>query len=318
MSNTQIKTVEEFVRFQNSLATYHVIRLGFQLGVLRLLEVGQRTSEQIAEALKLDSWRIELLCSALCETGLLERYEDDFALSPMARLILNDDWDAGFRNAIDQFAVAEEFQTSGKGITEIGRHDWTRTPAAMDAAEALDFGRTRRGLRVLELGGSSAVFSSALAHRDPDCQVTLLDTPENLARSMMTVESIGIAGQFKAVEGNPFDVDLTGENYDLILAAGIFHRLEAAKAKGWIKATVAGLKHEGELAIVDYFHGQEKGARTLAMWELELTLQSAIHKIHSPPVIRTWMLEAGLEHVQFAFLPSVPHVWGLILGQRVA
>lgn len=314
MANPQIKTVEEFVSFQNALATYHVIRLGFEVGILRLLEPGQMTSPQIAAALQLDPWRTELLCSALCHTGLLERYEDDFALSTMARLVLHDDWDAGFRGALEVLADRPaEKEPSEPGLNW---HDWTRTPAAMDAAEALDFGKSRRGLRVLELGGGSAVFSCALAHRDPDCQVTVLDSAENLQRSLAMVANVGISGQFTPLIGDPRRPDLEAETYDLVLVVGFLHQLNPEQAAAWILNIADSIKPGGELAIVDYFHGQTKGNKTMALWELELTLRNRFAKLHSPPTIRNWMLEAGLDHIQFAFLPSAPHVWGLVLGQK--
>jgi protein-L-isoaspartate O-methyltransferase len=316
MANTQLKTIEEFVRFQNALSTYHVIQLGFQLGVVRLLTAGQKTSTQVAAELKLDPWKTELLCSALCETGLLERYDDDFALSAMGRLVVDDDIDVKYRGALESF-VADSSQFSRDTIaTVLQNHEWTQTPAAMNAAEVLDIGRTRRGFRILEIGGGAAVFSSAFAHRDPDCQVTLIDTAENLQKSMTTVDSIGIAGQFETLVGDVLNPQPPAGAFDLIVTVGLLHDLSEAACAGWVAKLVAGLKPEGELALIDCFHGQAKGARSMAFFELEMTLQSPGARLHRPPVIRDWMLDAGLENIQFAYLPSVPHLWGLVLGQK--
>ncbi len=316
MANTQLKTIEEFVRFQNALSTYHVIRLGYQLGVIRLLTSGQRTSTQVATELRLDPWKTELLCSALCETGLLERYDDDFALSAMARLVVDDDIDAKYRGALESF-VAENSPAERQTLAStLQNHEWTQTPAAMNAAEVLDIGRTRRGFRILEIGGGAAVFSSAFAHRDPDCQVTLIDTAENLQKSLATVESIGIAGQFETLVGDVLNPQPPVCAFDLIVVVGLLHGLPEDKCAGWVAKLVTGLKPEGELAIIDCFHGQAKGARSMAFFELEMTLHISQARLHRPPEMRTWMLDAGLENIQFAFLPSVPHLWGLVLGQK--
>ena len=316
MANTQLKTIEEFVRFQNALSTYHVIHLGLRLGVVRLLTAGQKTSAQVAVELQLDPWKTELLCSALCETGLLERYDDDFALSAMGRLVVDDDIDAKYRGALDSFVSDSSKVSRDMTAKVLQNHEWTQTPSAMNAAEVLDIGRTRRGFRILEIGGGAAVFSSAFAHRDPDCQVTLIDTDDNLQKSMTTVESIGIAGQFEMLAGDVLDPQLPSDAFDLILTVGLLHSLPEAECAGWVAKVIAGLKPEGELALIDCFHGQAKGARTMAFFELEMTLESPAARLHRPPVIRNWMLDAGLQNIQFAFLPSVPHLWGLVLGQK--
>lgn len=321
MANSQIKTIEDYIRLQENLASYHVIRAGLQSGLLRTLAQGQKTASQLADILNLDPRRTELICSALVQTGLVERYEDDLALSQVARMLPLDQEPDGFwteltpslQSTADSPAPVPE-TSEAEGMP----HTWTQTPSALDVVEVLDIGRSRRGFRILEIGGGSAVFSAALAHRDPDCQITLIDSPVNLQRARETIEGVGVEKQFELVEGDYRDPKIPEGQYDLVMAAGLLHRLPASECTAWLQRLAGGLKPEGDLAIIDWYHGQEKGARTLAFFELELTLRFPQARLHRPPEIRDWLLDAGLENIQFAFLPSPPRIWGLVLGQKPA
>ncbi len=319
MSNSQIKTIEKYVRLQENLATYRVIQAGIQTGILERLGQGQKTSAQLASDLNLDPWRTELLCSALTETGLVERYDDDFALSAMARMVpLNEQMAFGWQHlesALTPTPNPAESLPPPPSAEAPTLHHWTQTPAALDAVEALDIGRSRRGFRILDLGCGPAVFSAAIAHRDPDCRIVLLDDEPRLAQARTTISGIGVDKQFEFVVGDYRDPPLANQEFDLILIAGLLHRFPAEQCTPWLQRIVRHLKPEGDLAILDWYYGQAKGSRTLVFFELELTVQMPQAKLHRPPVIRDWMLEAGLDNIQFAFLPSTPHIWGLILGQ---
>lgn len=332
------KTVEDFVTLQQNVAAYHVARTAARLGILEELSGGQRTARQLAEALKLDSAGTEMLMWALCETGLAEAYAEDFALSQIGRLLadprsLDDEhWESleqWVRIGPEEFA--RQHQAARQATTENGADalgadsrratrvfslQWMEAPAALDAAEVLDFGRSRRGLRVLEVGGGSAVVSAALAHRDPDSRFVVLDRPNDLHRAQQTTASIELENQFDFVAGDPRQPQLDPGSFDLILVAGQFHYVDQEQGPAWIASLARGLKRGGELAVIDWFGGQEKGHRTLAFYQLEIGLRVPGAHLQRPQRLREWMLAAGLNQVRYAHLPSPPYIWGLVLAER--
>ena len=199
--------------------------------------------------------------------------------------------------------------------------EWTLTPTALDMAKALDIGKTRRSMRVLEVACGSAVFGVTIAHRDPGSKVCLMDTAESLARARTTAENVGIENQVNWIEANPLDsVDelskLDDEDpFDLIVVANLMHQLDAEKAKSLMADLFTRLKQEGELAIVDVFPGQEPGKFNLAAFALELNMRSA-GQLRDPRELRSDMQEIGYRQIQYAQLPSEPFLYGLVLATK--
>ena len=195
------------------------------------------------------------------------------------------------------------------------------TPAALDAAQVLDVGKSRRGLRILEVGCGSAVFGITLAHRDPDSVVNLLDDAIGLERAKKTVESVGLERQSVLIESKTWlDLDsvseLEGETFDLVVVAGIIHRLGQGSLNKLLGQLHALVKPERELVLIDVFPGQEAGNSQRLIFELELGLRSSTGQLHSPEELEAALKETGFANVQYAHLPAAPNYWGLTLAQR--
>ncbi len=322
------QTVDNFIQFQQIISAYHVLRAGLRLGVVNELRSGQKTAAQIAETLQLDWPATEMLLLALCQTGLVENYGEDYALSQIGYLLsdthaLGDQhWEQLeqlVRLGSDKFAESQQAgQTATARPNRIDSQQWLEAPAAMDAAEVLDIGRSRRALRVLEVGGGAAVISTALAHRDPDSLFAVLDTPENLERARQTASSVELENQFEFLPGDPRQPDVEPGVYDLIISSGQYHLLEEALGPEWVRALARGLKPGGELAVIDWFGGNEAGFRNMVYFQLEIGLRVPGAKLNRPQLLREWMHAAGLTEVRFAHLPSPPHVWGLVLAEKPA
>ena len=316
------QTVDDYVQLQHTIAAYHVLRTAMRLGVINELKSGQKTAAQIAERLQLDWPATEMLLLALCETGLVENYGDDYALSQIGHLMTDpfslDDqhWDQLeqlVRMGSDKFGAA---MGRAAAANRIQSQQWLEAPAALDAAEVLDFGRSRRAFRVLEIGGGSAVVSTALAHRDPDSLFAVMDRPSELERARQTATSVELENQFEFIEGDPWHPQIEPSTYDLMIVSGQYHFLPESLGPEWVKALAVGLKPGGELAVIDWFGGQPKGFRSMVYYQLEMGLRVPGTKLNRPQLLREWMQAAGLSHVRFAHLPSPPHVWGLVLAEK--
>lgn len=331
MSSAQIKTLEDFIQLQNRNALSHAIRAGVELGVIGALVTGQKTVPQLAEELDLQPEPLARLMKVLVETELVEQYGEDFALSTIARLIPERYLDFGdehwkhlaqhIRTGVSLSNDEELAHADKDYFINKASEEWTLTPAALDAAQVLDVGKSRRGLRILEVGCGSAVFGVTLVHRDPDSVLNLLDDAPELERARKTVASLNLERQVEFIEaGNWLDLDtvpeLQDQTFDLILLAGILHRLSNKTTKSLLQQLHGFIKPERELAIIDVFPGQQTGETQRAVFELELGLRTANGCLHDPEQLKTMLQEAGFHNIQYAHLPSAPNYLGLTLAER--
>ena len=330
MSTAQIKTLEDFIQLQNRNALAHAIRAAVQLGIFEALLPGQKTIKQLATELKLETQPLERLMKVLLQTELLENYGDDFALSTIARLIPGAAMDFGDDHW--QYLVAHV--RSGKSLASDeslpytdkdyqlnkASEEWTLTPVALDAAQVLDVGKSRRGLRILELGCGSAVFGVTLAHRDPESVLHLLDRSIELKRAQKTVDSVELQSRTQFFEASDWtqltdNEDIGDQQFDLILLAGLIHRLSKEQLVT-VLGQLRNIAQPGcELAIIDVFPGQENGDIQRAVFELELGLRTSCGQLHDPKELEAALKDAGFVSVQYAHLPSLPCFWGLLLAE---
>jgi cyclopropane fatty-acyl-phospholipid synthase-like methyltransferase len=331
MSSAQIKTLEDFIQLQNRNALSHAIRASVELGVFGALAAGQKTTQQLASELDLQPEPLARMMKVLVETELVEQYGDDYALSTIARLIPEPFLDFGdeywkhlaqhVRTGVSLANYEALPHQDNDYFINKASEEWTLTPAALDAAQVLDVGKSRRGLRILEVGCGSAVFGVTLVHRDPDSVLNLLDDAAGLERARKTVASLNLERQVEFIESDNW-LDLTavpelqGQTFDLILLAGILHRLSHDASKSLLHQLHELIKPDRELVIIDVFPGQQSGETQRAVFELELGLRTTSGCLHDPEQLKALLQEAGFHNIQYAHLPSAPNYLGLTLAER--
>jgi len=270
MSTSQIKALEDFIQLQNRNAMCHAIRAGVDVGIVKALSDGQKTVTELAEALNLKPEPLARLMNVLAKTELVEQYDQYFALSTIARLIPEaflDFGDAHWQRLAEHVKTGvalpddpSQHATQLDYLINKATEEWTLTPAAIDAAQVLDIGKSRRGLRILEVECGSAVFGVTLAHRDPDSALNLVDTAENLERAKTTVQSVGLQ-RVQMIEVQDFDnlastPQLNGQLFDLVVIAGLVHRRSQHEATDLLQQLKQLVKPDRELALIDIFPGQ--------------------------------------------------------------
>ena len=331
MSTAQQKTLEDFISLQKQNALAHAIRAAVDLGVIEALRGGQKTAVQLAKELNVFPDALERLLIVVQGTELIEKYGDDYALSAITRLIPAKYLDFGDEHwqhlslhvktgaplpICDEVNLTDIAHTVNKASEE-----WMQTPAALATAQVLDLGKSRRGLRILEVGCGSAVFGATLAHSDPDSVISLIDDEVNLNRARTTVKSIGLEHKVTYIPSDTLDQidelpELQGETFDLVLVANKLHRKTGGECERLFKQLYKLIKPNRELAIVDVFPGQENGDLHRAVFDLELNLRTSRGRLHDPRLLEESLKDAGFNQIQFAHLPTTPFYWGLILAQR--
>lgn len=325
MSDSQIKALMAHYELFNRNALTHVIRAAVSLGIIDALQEGQKTAEQLADELNLKPRPLQLMMDVLALTELIEKYDDDFALSTVARLIPREMMDFGdfhwshladfVKTGVNLHDDENVPATNADYMKTASASQWLWTPAALDAARVLDIGNSRTGLRILDVGCGTAVFSVTMAHRDPESRLTLLDTSSGLRHARKTVESMNLEDRVQMIDADYLDVDLD-DQFDLIVMGGLLHRHSREECVRLFEMAKNHLKSKCELAVIDIFPGQEKGEVNRRIMELELNLRTSTGQFHEPLGLQRDLLQTGFMQIQYAPLPAEPHLWGLILAVR--
>jgi ubiquinone/menaquinone biosynthesis C-methylase UbiE len=326
MSDAQLKSLEMYARLMRTNAAAHVFRAAVELGVFDALGEGQKDAGQIAADCGGHPEPVGLLLDALCTIGVVEKYGDLFALAPVMHLLpqeLRDLGDRYWQHLAAFVRTAQPIpQLAASSLDEADFHleaaasEWMMTPAALDVVQLLGIGSERAGLQILELAAGSAVWSLAIAHRDPQCHLTLVDHPRALAAARAHSHAIGLSDQVDWVEGDYRTVELPAERFDLVILAGAVNLETLEDNTAYFRRIYPWLRPGGELAVISVFAGQAKGTDQYALYRLALALRTDRGRVHGPEQLQAALLEAGFDKPQFAHLPSPPHVMGLMLAAK--
>ena len=320
MSDFQDRTIQELYRLKRRGAQWHAVQAANEVGIFGELDSGQKTAAQLADSLSLNEDAVGRLMRVLLQTEMVEQYGNDFALTSLGSLI-----PVSMRNfAGPSWEQLANHLKTGESIddptwdAEFHSREWTMTPAAINAMKCLDIGKTRKGLRILDIGCGSGVFGAAIAHRDPTTRLTFLDTANQLKRAKETIESVGIEAKVLWAECDPaselqmFEAE---EPFDLIFVVNRIHRMNVMEQEAMYIKLHSLLKPEGELALSDVFAGQENGQNDVAIFGLESGLRTGGNACDAPRI--EYSLKASsFRQVQFAWLPCEPHLYGLMLATR--
>lgn len=326
MSQAQLKALEAYLRIMNINGAAQVFRAAADLGVFDALSAGQLTAAGVATACEAKAGPVELLLDSLCAVGVLERYGDDFALAPVMRLLPGEERDLGDR----YWQHLPQFLRDGEPLANpaLAAHDsshyraksianqWMMTPAALSIVKALEIGTTRKGLRILDLGAGSGVWSLTVAYSDVDARVTAVDWPSALAAAEATAAGIGLGDRFETIAGDYRTVPLPNVEFDLAIIANLTHLESAADTETLFRRVFAALKPSGEVAVVDVFPGQTAGDMHRTLFALGLAMRTEAGRILPPDEMQSLLDKAGFDKPTFAHLPVPPYTLGLLVAKK--
>ncbi len=323
--SAQDNTLDQYHHWMQLNAASHLIRAARETGVLGELREGQRTHQQLCDALSLDPESSALLLDGLVAIGVIEKYEDDFALSRAAQLLCQYDDDLGdgrWSQLADRVrgATSRQDHEDQRQFDYLAATQWTHTPAAVEAAEILNIGGEDEvaGPKILDLGCGSAVWSCAMAHRDPQATVVAVDNAAALEAANSTAASIGMLDRFESIEGDAASVELPEAEFDLVLIAQRLHCLSLEQARGWLVRAIAAAKPGGRVAVIDLFRGPAKPNLAECVEALKLDLGTQEGHMRTLQATQSLLQSLGLQRVQFAFLPASRVNLGLVVGEKPA
>ncbi|WP_404305079.1 class I SAM-dependent methyltransferase [Neorhodopirellula lusitana] len=330
MSN-QDRTLDHYQELMTINATSHVLRAGRQIGLFDELGKGQKTLEQLAEALGVSGSRLSLLIDTLIAIGIIERYQEDLALSATARLLCQYDADlddSTWEQLADTIranppasADSVDAAVPQQRFDSIAATQWVHTPAAMQAAEILDFGPGEEAAEpvsqsLLDLGCGSAVWSCAMAFRDPGLHITAIDTPAALVAAEATASSIGLDDRFETQPGDLLTSPLPDNTFDWVVIAQRLHSLSPEQIEVVLARAYAALRQDGTLVVIDSFGGPNQPSLAESLEVLRVQVQTEYGAVPKLPIAQARMAKAGYENVQFTFIAASRLGLGLMTGVK--
>lgn len=306
-------------------AQSHIVRTAREVGIFQALLRGQATAAELVASLDLEPRLTGLLLDALVAMKVVERYREDYALAAVAQLLCHYDADLGdasWKRLAAKLRGGEVAANDENYLDAAAATQWTHTGAAKQAAEILDIGGERTGLRVLDLGCGSAVWSAAIAYRDRATRVTAIDTPERLVAAQRTIASIALEDQFTLRSGDPNTPPETEEMFDLIILAGRLSTLNRDPQRRLLAGLASRLASGGELAIIDLFRLPQRSAAirspgiTEAIEALHLATETSGGAILDPTDLGRELTECGLGIFHIVYLAASRRGWGMVVASR--
>lgn len=325
MSTAQERTLAQYHGLMRINASSHLLRAAREIGLIDELRKGQRTAEQLAESLSWVPHSADLLIDGLMAIGMIEKYGDDFALSRAGHLLCQYDEDLGdatWKRLVPVLRGDEKRHDldDQDRFDYLAATQWAHTAAAMQAAEMLDIGQGGEyvGLKILDLGCGSAVWSCAAAHRDPESSVVAVDQEAALEAAKATAESIELGDRFSCVSGDPLDADVATDAFDLVIVAQRMSSLDEQAAKKLLRKAAACCALGGRVVVIDLFRSPAKTNLTEAIEALRLDLGTRGGRMRSLEEAQADLREAGLSRIQFTFIAASETNLGMAVGTRDA
>lgn len=317
--SAQDRTLDQYHEYMQINSVSHVLRTARQVGLISELQQGQRTLSQLTENLSLQTKPTILLLDTLVAIGIVEKYDEDFALSRAAQLLCQYDDDLGdarWQRLADAVKGTGETPDEEAYFHSAAATQWAHTASAIQAAEILNIGGEGEvaGPAILDLGCGSAVWSCAMAHQDAAATITAVDRAPALQAAKTMADSIGLADRFTTIEGDPQSVDLPADRFDIVVIAQRVSALADPASNDLIQRSMAAAKPGGRIVVIDLFRLPGKSNLTETIEALKLELDTPDGAMWDLKSAQQRCIDAGLTGVQFTFLAASKVNMGLMVG----
>jgi ubiquinone/menaquinone biosynthesis C-methylase UbiE len=308
-----------------SFTTSRILSAGVRLNFFSHIAAGRRTVAEVAQAAGASQRGTAVLLDALVAIGLLAKSGGRYDLTPAARQYLvrespdfmgafmEDDslrqaWDK-LDEVVRQGRAPRKIESQGEAekffpILIRSLHILNRDYARR-TAEVLGAGKTRRGLRVLDVACGSGVWGSAVAQADPEARVTMQDFPGVLEHTRGYAERDGVAGRCEYLPGDLKRVDFGTDRFDVALLGNIVHSEGEASSRDLFGRLHSALRPSGKVVVIDMVPNDERtGPPYPLTFALTMLINTETGGTYTLAEYTQWLNAAGFGRVETADVGS--------------
>lgn len=299
-------------------AALRVAGAASKLGIFEALAAGRRTAAEVAESTGVNERGAKLLLETLKAYGYVANGGGAYELTPVSEKWM-------LRGRPGSYAETLEFWDSllyglwgelEKSVTTGAPPvDWYRwleaNPKTLKTFQTMLAGIARHSApevvaavpvegeaRVLDVGGSHAIYSMAFCRAHPGVRATVLDFPGALAVGRENAKAEGLEERIEFVAGD-FLAEPLGEGFDVVLLASIVHGLSPEQNVALLKRVHAATKPGGRVVVVEQTEGEGQARNPVSEAFMRTFSLNMFHlqgaQTYSYAEIAGWMTEAGFE-----------------------
>ncbi len=310
-SLTPDRIMEMVMAFQRS----RVLLTAYELELFTVLGNESKSSAEVAGALGTEKRATDRLMNALCALELVDKRENRFSNTPLARRLLvkhSPDFMGNLYHMVNLWdtwstltqAVLKGTTVMEKKINDRGEEWLTAFIAAMHnrakkhAPEVVGKLDLSKVTRVLDVGGGSGAYAMAFVKARPNINAAVFDLPNVIPITHRYIEKEGFAGKIKTIVGD-YTVDQLGKGYDLIFLSAIIHSNSNEVNAKLLKKCSEALNPGGQVVIQDFIMDEDRTTPpSSALFALNMLVSTEAGDTYTESEVRDWMTAAGLTGIK--------------------
>lgn len=309
-------------------AAYRMLLVAHRLGVFEALADGPLTLDELSARLEADPARLEPLLDLLRRLGYVSTRGGRYANTPATARYFTarspqsllgiitmldgivarwDHLDQSIKAGQPPYTAYEYFDRHPEYWPPF--HEGQRAIAQFTTDEMARKTRLPDGpLRLIDVGGSHALYTIALCRRYPRLTALVYDWPQGAAAARAGIAAAGLEGRITTQEGD-FLTDDLGGGYDVALLGNIVHGQPPETIRDLLRRLHRALNAGGTLLILDQVRVAQPFTRfagytaTLTGLTLFNELGGALYPYRQ---VRAWLHEAGFADVRLRRLLRAP------------
>ena len=285
-----------------------------EVGLFAHLADGPATLDELARRTGIAGRRLRILADAMVVLGVLERTDGQYRNGPVAATFLSGTGPADLRPFLRfwdrlSYPTWTKFEAAvrtGQGqstlhLPEDEQRIFSEGVEAIQAAPArtlptvYDFSRHRR---VLDIGGGTGSWLSAILASYPSLQATLFELPAAAALARQHLAGHPAARQVEVVAGD-FFADPLPDGHDAVLIANVVHLLSPEHNLELLRRTRDAVPAGARLLLVDFWtdqtHTQPPFAALMAGEFLVITGEG---DVYSTEEVSGWLGTTGWRPIE--------------------
>jgi len=303
-----------------------------RMGVFEALADGERSAEEVAQAIGGHPTGTETLLNALNGFGYLKRREGRFRNARVIEKWLLASSERSIRDLMLFVGdLAERLDRLDQAVLtgEIGDIHGAGQPPEFWERYMRGLGTFARTLsgevvkrvklpaapqRLLDVGGGHGQFSIGFCRKYPALRAEVLDLPDAAVFGRRIVEEEGFADRVTYRDGDFREADW-GEGHDVVLIFNVLHNCSEEDGALAARKALEALRPGGTLVILDSEHREYRGnlGGNAGFSELFFFVLGGT-RAWPEATMRGWMEQAGFEGLRTKRMMGLPEV--LISGER--